>query len=1396
MTAKNYFTADLSAINARLDNLEQQAGQEPIGYDIVYTTYKFPGEYIYYGTFLVSFGARAKGSKSPGVARLWANGIEIYNVYAGFIKPGLRFKFFDGSEDQDIVYRGMNYRGLMTILFTDLQLTDFGNAVPAITAELYDSDNGEPSTYFHKTTLYAEDGLRAIAAQFDPQRSLIHFATNQRQVWWHNFDTPIAVPTYSLDSHNGNLIMNTGVVAIDRFGSWSVTWFPSKNVTVLAGTNEYRAIRNSNNTLVSPSGTFRVGLNEDNWAGSFGYPWSTIAVEYPVPGGTPIDLVVSLNRNGRVGDRIEFGILTVSAAGQLQYAGHLNAQPTWFDGETGIIVKGGYSGNNPILFVCTAAEIGRMTVYREGSGLFGISVQPKFYDPTGLDILRCYYDPTNNRIIVIKQVSIDNAQAIALNAETGDVVWTSNPFPRPGGAVVDTTGQGTSDLSGGSLVLTQYALTTSSVVTWIDLATGEASNVLVPSVSIRSSDLAIWDSVNNRLWLGNYSYIDITRSGVPSTTGEAFENAYTAAEIMRAYANHVGFADDEVITVNMDYMKVLGYVMSNNGPVTDVAGNLGSLYGFNWFMDDNKLTFKSAYDENGNIVVDVSYTDDQLALLSETSGNSGKFALTRNNDNVAPAYANFSYYDYGNSYKNGTVKAERGREPLPTHKSNNKIDFTVPVTTVAEQAQQLLYGMLTRAWASKVGYSLRLPSEALVINPLDVISFTVDQYNYTGIVSQVRANGDNSVSVGLAEAVGAVHPPKVEIQPPRVVPSPFVPGFVLLFDIPDVDVGYTQFEFYNLVAIAGSYNRETFGGAIVEQVDPADLNNGTPLLSFGANEQGYVGTVQAPPDVWKDWTYLDTYNSLIIKAFNIPADKFTSATVEEMANDKNLVVIGDANNSELLCFGDFEYLGDDTWRLYNLLRGRYGTDTMIGKVMVSSAFAFMENAKLITYQYEVSENSIEIKYRTRAPRQGNINLAVNSIVPKGNSRKPYAGVEPYAMIDSPGVGDITINWVRRARYLNNPDIPFEPEPPLDEVYNDWWFELWNETFTELLYRVKTNYNIFIFYKYIQDSIGYVVGDLIYARMYQVSVDATNELLGFTYDYAIPVIPKDALRLSARIGGDGALTANVVAEPVTDITLSGSIAAGGAFSAHIQGLEAIGATIDAGGSLAAHVGIRAELAAVIDGGGALAAGMPFHGEIAGGGALSANVDVPVALAGGVAGGGSLVANVSPAPITLAATINGGGSLSWIDKPAFSAITVARQAAGPTTIDQNVMQLVEFDTTVFNTGEWSLVGNSEIHIPAGVTHVNLTASVELTSNANLPGVNIRLLLNESTIIGEDSSRNNTISGFANNGLLVSIMSVPVAEGDTIKLQWAKFGLATAIGIAAGYKTFLSVEDASNG
>lgn len=120
----------------------------------------------------------------------------------------------------------------------------------------------------------------------------------------------------------------------------------------------------------------------------------------------------------------------------------------------------------------------------------------------------------------------------------------------------------------------------------------------------------------------------------------------------------------------------------------------------------------------------------------------------------------------------------------------------------------------------------------------------------------------------------------------------------------------------------------------------------------------------------------------------------------------NLALIGD----ELVQFADVEALAPRRFRLSRLLRGRRGTEAMIGAHQNAERFVVLDSARMLSADFAL--DSMGRSGLARPAGGGDAATTDTDFTIAGNALRPLAPVHLRAHRDE---GDIIVSWIRRSR---------------------------------------------------------------------------------------------------------------------------------------------------------------------------------------------------------------------------------------------------------------------------------------------------------------------------------------------------------------------------------------------
>lgn len=166
---------------------------------------------------------------------------------------------------------------------------------------------------------------------------------------------------------------------------------------------------------------------------------------------------------------------------------------------------------------------------------------------------------------------------------------------------------------------------------------------------------------------------------------------------------------------------------------------------------------------------------------------------------------------------------------------------------------------------------------------------------------------------------------------------------------------------------------------------------------------------------------IDRQNCVVVHLVNGDL-ALVDATSTQLAAGSNKALLG----GEIVQFGRAVPLGDNHWRLEQLLRGRAGTEAAMNSHAVDEWFTLLDNALT---ELDKSKIGSAADIRIAAMGLGDENPVASAIACRGIASRPLAPVhgEKTATTD----GNLTLSWTRRARgawtWADYVDVPLKEE---------------------------------------------------------------------------------------------------------------------------------------------------------------------------------------------------------------------------------------------------------------------------------------------------------------------------------------------------------------------------------
>ena len=434
-------------------------------------------------------------------------------------------------------------------------------------------------------------------------------------------------------------------------------------------------------------------------------------------------------------------------------------------------------------------------------------------------------------------------------------------------------------------------------------------------------------------------------------------------------------------------------------------------------------------------------TDEDLAA---TDGDSSEDVVetvitTRAMETELPSTIYLQFNNIDLDYNVGIARARR----LVTD-SEHLFTIEMPIVFTSEEANQVVDRLMRFAWLERERFQFTLKPRWRKLDPTDVVTLpdgrrvrlTKIDYSSNGPLQCEGVSDDdgainsyaegNDAETGTGDTLGA---------------SGLTTGIVL--DVPllrDIDSDEGLY-----FAACGEPNRDWPGAVFYVSRD--DGNNWAGVIA--TNQAAKIGVVIDGELIsdhdGRSWDH----QSRIKVRLNDTALALTPASgLEAFYNGENACAIGKDGEWEIAQYYSVLDHGDDTYTLYNWLRGRKGTEWAMPlheDRTSSTLFVGLSVGPVVRSGFSL--NFIDSESLWRAVTFG------GNILETPSRTQTFQGVSatPLAPVEVGGVrhanGDWRARWTRRARELaewrNSSDVP------LDETTEEYELEIWDTAFTSL-----------------------------------------------------------------------------------------------------------------------------------------------------------------------------------------------------------------------------------------------------------------------------------------------------------------------------------------------------------
>ena len=374
------------------------------------------------------------------------------------------------------------------------------------------------------------------------------------------------------------------------------------------------------------------------------------------------------------------------------------------------------------------------------------------------------------------------------------------------------------------------------------------------------------------------------------------------------------------------------------------------------------------------------------------------YDVTRQHDRELPRSVTVSYLSSDKDYQSGSMDAVR-----PTVQNQNLVKIDLNDIVVSDgKAKSVAEQKLYEAWVCRSTVKFSLPIWWAFLVPGDQVVCDFGSRRRKVQITKTTYAPPGVLRVEATDIGGNTYIRAERSADEEVLPSPRVePSVVTLYclDIPKLPTDTST----TINLYCAATGKPYYGAALYETKDGGASWILKGLLDYAATAG--VTTTKLELGVVDFW---DEANTVTVQLVN---GTLESRPEIDVLNGYNGAVIG----SEIVQFKTATLIAERTYRLSGLLRGRLGTEDLIGNHAIGERFVLLESRTT-----GIINSTIADWYAPRTYRIGPVTKSVTSgyyqNITFTNTARAY---QPWSVCNVTGQrnesGDVTILWNRRDR---------------------------------------------------------------------------------------------------------------------------------------------------------------------------------------------------------------------------------------------------------------------------------------------------------------------------------------------------------------------------------------------
>ncbi len=534
------------------------------------------------------------------------------------------------------------------------------------------------------------------------------------------------------------------------------------------------------------------------------------------------------------------------------------------------------------------------------------------------------------------------------------------------------------------------------------------------------------DAETNAVWSGSSSSAQLVQkvncADYGITSAGATLSSIVSAEMLKSRLLTAGDIDTSLVT-----STVRGFAVSSTGSIRSALDPLQGAFPFDVV-------------QRGYVIRCVPRGTTSVATIAiaeldaKAAGNQPGVQLSRMRemDSVLPARLNIQYLDSDREYNIGEQYAER----LNTA-AVNVLTVNLPMVLTATEAAGKAEVLLYLYWLERFDVNFSLPPGYNGLEPADVVVI-----NDHGTLHELRLTNINYTSGGWLECAAKYN--KASLYTPVAVGATGTAGGVTL-----TSNSLTRYELLDIPLLQDSMDTPGFtlamcgylpgwpGGVLYRSEDAGQTWTPVQGCTRPGSSIGYAGTAIAA----HDGHLIDKASVL---AVTLISGALYSTTEAQMLAGANHFSYGSDGRWEIIAAQNCILQGDGSYRLTDLLRGRFGTEWASGLHIAGDKLVALDSSTLNFVTGNLNQIGTSRSWR-------GITLG-QTLDTDSNQSWTYQGVnlECLSPVElngnrNPASSDWALSWTRRTRIGG--EWRDYVDASLGEAAENYAVEIWNAGYT-------------------------------------------------------------------------------------------------------------------------------------------------------------------------------------------------------------------------------------------------------------------------------------------------------------------------------------------------------------